>query len=744
MVSDEYSLTITEGPESYKLSVSDGDSCTLSVTDGVELQITLNAGAQGPSGPIGPAGPQGIQGEQGPQGIQGEQGLQGIQGEQGLQGIQGEIGPAGPNTVTTSTSTNLTGYIYGNGTNIAGATLASTLPDPNTLALRDANGKLTSSDVEVYVKATTTIAKGAVVYISGASGANKLISLAQANSESMSSKTIGVSKQALANNAFGYVVTEGDLTGLGISLGSGHGVVEGDPIWLSPTVAGGMVFKVANKPSAPNHMVFIGYVTKINGNTLDSIYVKIQNGFELQELHNVAINGVADGQVLTYDSSTSLWKNEPVPDLPFAVWYNSEPEPISQNVVALQIEASGDIVEGQPIPEDISVTISFAGAASPASYTLELIEGTVFNSTTIAASLAIGLQTSMWASENPQFNSVTSYNNFVSVDYGSSNFDSLSYTSLSCNYGTASAPANRGAGGVIQYCNYIPERLGQFILDASSGSRQWVCSSVNPIVWTEITYIPPLQFGITSNPTADTIALRDSGGRLNATQLRLHGSTYYSQLNFAPSPTQNISFDFPNNSGVIATNNTALMLSGTQTAAGQKTFSGQVELTGQSATNTTSALTVGLGDSRYGQVYKSYSGTNITSSSTALQTLATLTLPVGVYEFEAYAATTCPTGPANSTIRIASSALISVGIFGSDDFGSTPLTHIDTETSPFVLNFIRQSVGTDSDFCRRFSGILLVTSTPTMMTLQFRQSATDAANPIISKRYAYMIATKIA
>jgi hypothetical protein len=56
MVSDEYNLTVTEGPESYKLSVSDGNSHTLSVTDGVQLQVTLNAGAQGPAGPAGPAG----------------------------------------------------------------------------------------------------------------------------------------------------------------------------------------------------------------------------------------------------------------------------------------------------------------------------------------------------------------------------------------------------------------------------------------------------------------------------------------------------------------------------------------------------------------------------------------------------------------------------------------------------------------------------------------------------------------
>jgi hypothetical protein len=55
----------------------------------------------------------------------------------------------------------------------------------------------------------------------------------------------------------------------------------------------------------------------------------------------------------------------------------------------------------------------------------------------------------------------------------------------------------------------------------------------------------------------------------------------------------------PNASGTMALDSTALMLAGDQTAAGAKTFSGQIELTGQTAASAESALTRGLGDSRY-------------------------------------------------------------------------------------------------------------------------------------------------
>ena len=55
-------------------------------------------------------------------------------------------------------------------------------------------------------------------------------------------------------------------------------------------------------------MVFIGYVVRKQSNN-GKIYVKPQNGFEIEELHNVAISSPANGQVIQYDSTAGLWKN---------------------------------------------------------------------------------------------------------------------------------------------------------------------------------------------------------------------------------------------------------------------------------------------------------------------------------------------------------------------------------------------------------------------------------------------------
>lgn len=162
----------------------------------------------------------------------------------------------------------------------------------------------TSSDLYVYAKNTTggNLTKGQVVYINGALGDNPTITLAIASGEATSSKTLGLLKQNLLDNEFGYVVSEGILEG----INTNSATTAGDPMWLSPTTPGGILYGLANKPSAPNHMVFLGYVLRKQQNN-GKVYIKVQNGFELGELHNVATNGTSNGQFLQYNSTSGLW-----------------------------------------------------------------------------------------------------------------------------------------------------------------------------------------------------------------------------------------------------------------------------------------------------------------------------------------------------------------------------------------------------------------------------------------------------
>jgi hypothetical protein len=175
--------------------------------------------------------------------------------------------------------------------------------DPLTGIVTIANTSLTATVLQEYVMNQTgvTIPKGSVVYISGANGTNPLITLSQANTEMGSSKTLGFTTTAITQGSTGYVITNGLLQGVNTDTAN-----IGDPVWLSSTTAGGMVFGVANRPIPPNHAVFLGVVVRVNQNN-GAIVVKVQNGYELYELHNVSNATPNDNDVLKYVASTGLW-----------------------------------------------------------------------------------------------------------------------------------------------------------------------------------------------------------------------------------------------------------------------------------------------------------------------------------------------------------------------------------------------------------------------------------------------------
>jgi hypothetical protein len=146
-----------------------------------------------------------------------------------------------------------------------------------------------------------TLVKGTVVFISGANGNKPLVSKAIATTDALSARTFGLLQSNILNNGVGNCVVIGDLSGLDTSS-----FTEGDQLYLSGTVAGGYT---STRTLAPTHLVYIGKITRSHP-TLGQIEVQIQNGYELEEIHDVQIISVANNQILYYDSATSLWKNK--------------------------------------------------------------------------------------------------------------------------------------------------------------------------------------------------------------------------------------------------------------------------------------------------------------------------------------------------------------------------------------------------------------------------------------------------
>jgi hypothetical protein len=288
--------------------------------DGVVLKDEITASGTG-TGATGP---------QGPQGEAGTNGTNGTNGEIGFSGLKYDSRRIGANQYTTGEIIEYFGSyficlanndaliptggsigVYWNPYSLKGET-GEGVPTGGTagqiIAKIDATNYNTewidnfTSQVKHQVKAGVSLTIGQAVYVTSANGTNIIVGKSDNSTEATSSKTMGLIASNLANNAFGYVITEGLLAGLNTSAASA-----GDPVWLGTN--GGLLYGLANKPVAPDHMVFIGIVTRVQSNN-GEIFVKVQNGFELKELHDVLIQSIANNNLLMYESATNLWKNK--------------------------------------------------------------------------------------------------------------------------------------------------------------------------------------------------------------------------------------------------------------------------------------------------------------------------------------------------------------------------------------------------------------------------------------------------
>ena len=216
-----------------------------------EFLATIAKGEKGDTGATGATGPQGIQGEDGLSAYE-------VAVENGFVGTEAEW-------------------------------LASLVPD-------------SVDTVQHQVKLDEAIAKGQAVYVSGANGTNILVKKASNATEATSSKTLGLLATGGAINDFVNVVSEGLLDGLNTSTAT-----VGDPVWLG--TSGDLIFGLTNKPYAPAHLVYLGVVTRVHANQ-GEIFVHVQNGFELREIHDVVAQTPSNKQSIYYDVNSSLWKSD--------------------------------------------------------------------------------------------------------------------------------------------------------------------------------------------------------------------------------------------------------------------------------------------------------------------------------------------------------------------------------------------------------------------------------------------------
>ncbi len=165
----------------------------------------------------------------------------------------------------------------------------------------------------------TTLTTGTCVYLFGATGDHATVKRADKSSDTTSSKTIGVAGANITASNNGPIVTRGYVDGIDLSVG----YTAGDILWLGDDGA-----FTTTKATAPDHLVFIGVVVRATNNGI--IYVATQNGYELDELHNVSLPSPNSGEFLGYNGS--LWVSRKVvtasdtaPASPYAgqLWFKS-------------------------------------------------------------------------------------------------------------------------------------------------------------------------------------------------------------------------------------------------------------------------------------------------------------------------------------------------------------------------------------------------------------------------------------
>jgi hypothetical protein len=244
-----------------------------------------------------------------------------------------------------------------------------------TLDLGLKGGLLNKIGQQVVVRARnnsgSSITKGSVVKIVGVAGGFIGINLALGDSDANSATAFGIVAEDIADTSNGFVSIQGIVHGLNT-----NSFTEGDVLYLSPTVAGTFTNV---KPVAPQHAVVVGYVAKKSA-TDGHILMHVQNGYELDELHNVSINGsLANNDALIYESSTQLWKNKPIPNSEgWNVIVKSANQDVTNNATLQDdTELQFSVVAGGQYMIELDVVLSASSTVGDYKNTLAVSAGTM-------------------------------------------------------------------------------------------------------------------------------------------------------------------------------------------------------------------------------------------------------------------------------------------------------------------------------------------------------------------------------
>lgn len=291
------------------------------------------------------------------------------------------------------------------------------------------------------VKASAAITKGQVVMFTGTVGASGGLLAAPATglSSTQNEYIMGIATQDIALNGWGYVTWFGEVAKVN-TTGGAEAWVDGQILYYNPAVTGGLT---KNVPTAPNPKVIVASVVHAASNGI--LFVRPTFGSALGATDsNVEITGLANGDLLQYDSVQARWENVPASSLPVgsAAKVDTVTNATNATFYVTFVDADNLTSTAEFVYTDAGITYN------PSTNTLTVTGLTVSN--TINGSISGNAETvtnGVYTSGNQTIGGVKTFNG-ASGSFGTSTATGTINVATGATISGATKTVNIGTGGV--------------------------------------------------------------------------------------------------------------------------------------------------------------------------------------------------------------------------------------------------------------------------------------------------------